>query len=226
MSKFIIVGAGGVGSWLAPAVCLLVRPENVVIIDGDALEPGNLNRQLFDTDALGMNKAEALAEKYNCQSIGTYYYDGLMPDLGRDDWLLSCVDNHPARRSLLATCDQDGCQAVFGGNETTSAEAFYYQQCWKGSPMDPRVFYPEIATDEANDPRVRAVGCTGVIQETKRQLVTANLMAASLMGHLLAVWHLEAPKTCKELRKHLPFHLIQNLSQNQTRKEIDYVKNA
>lgn len=216
-----IIGAGGVGSWLAPAVCLLVRPKNVVLIDPDILEDKNLNRQLFTKKDLGKGKAYALADKYGCRHEEGWYFDGKL-ELESADWLLACVDNHPARRSVLASCDQSGCRAILGGNETTSAEAFYYQPDWKGSPLDPRIYYPDISTSEANDPRAGAIGCTGEAQSAKPQLVTANLMAASLMGHLLAAWHLEAGKLSKEARVHLPFHLLQNLSSTQTKKVIDY----
>jgi molybdopterin/thiamine biosynthesis adenylyltransferase len=225
MSHFYIIGAGGVGSWLAPAVCLLVKPENVTIIDGDTLERGNLNRQLFTAAEIGKNKAQALAAKYRCSSVAAWYYEGLVKDVRYTDWLLSCVDNHPARRSILDTCDHSGCNAVFGGNEVTSSEAFFYSPEWIGTKLDPRTFYPEINTDSTGDPMAHAIGCTGDVQKQTRQLVTANMMAAALMGHLLTIWHLEATKkgVTQEVLNHLPFHLIQNASQNETRKVIDYV---
>ncbi len=50
MSKIYIIGAGGVGSWLTPAMCMLIKPEDITIVDGDKLEDKNLNRQLFNEE--------------------------------------------------------------------------------------------------------------------------------------------------------------------------------
>ena len=61
MRKHYIIGCGGVGSWLAPSLCLLRSPQEVILVDGDTLETKNLNRQLFTPEQVGSNKAEALA---------------------------------------------------------------------------------------------------------------------------------------------------------------------
>ena len=215
MKHFYIIGAGGVGSWLAPAICLLKSPKEVTIVDGDILERKNLNRQLFTKADIGKPKSDALAAKYGCASEPKWYSHGSL-HLDKTDWLLVGVDNHPARRSVLESCDAFGCKAIFGANEVTSAEAFYYQPDWKDSELDPRVYYPEINTDKSGDPTRAAIGCTGEAQVANRQLVSANFMAAALMQHLLVVWHLEFPKMGKEAFPHLPFKLVQNLSQSET----------
>ncbi len=66
MSRFIIVGAGGIGTWLANGLAPLleysVPNSTLIIVDGDHFEEKNKERQLFD----GMgNKAEVLAEELN-----------------------------------------------------------------------------------------------------------------------------------------------------------------
>ena len=217
MKHIYIIGAGGVGSWLAPSVCMLTSPKDVTVIDGDKLEKKNLNRQLFTAADIGKSKADALAAKYGCGGIGEWYSHGKV-DLDDTDWLLVAVDNNPARKAALDSCDAFGCRAIVGANEVTSAESYYYQPDWKGSPLDPRVFYPEIATDSANDPRRASIGCTGEAQEKNRQLVTANFMAAALMQHLLVIWHIEYPKLDSSLLPHLPHKLVQNLTSSSTHK--------
>lgn len=212
-----IIGAGGVSSWLTPAICLLSGKENIIVIDGDTLEEKNLNRQLFDSSQITMNKAAALAEKYGCASIEAWYSESLTPHMP-SDWLLVCVDNHAARKAALNACDMAQCQAVFAANETHSSEAFVYLPQWQGTDLDPRRYYPEILSDESNDPRRSQAGCTGEAQAQNRQLVTANLMAASLCAHLFMVWSMEARKMSKEAQAHLPFKLVNNLSRNETYK--------
>jgi hypothetical protein len=76
--------------------------------------------------------------------------------------------------------DESGCQAIFAVNETHSSEAYYCWRTWRRTERDPRVYYPELNTDRAGDPRTAAVGCTGEAQENNRQLVFANLIAAAL----------------------------------------------
>lgn len=212
-----VIGIGGVGSYLTPALCKLVGPENVTLIDGDSLEQKNMDRQLFDVSQIGQNKAVALAEKYGCAALDQWYSESLVQHAPAD-WLLVAVDNHAARKAAINACDMSQCRAVFAANETHSSEAFVYLPQWQDTDLDPRNYYPEIRTDESNDPRRGQAGCTGEAQERNRQLVTANLMAASLCAHLFMVWSIEARKMSKEAQAHLPFKLVNNLSRNETYK--------
>lgn len=206
-----IIGAGGVGSWLTPSMCLLVGAENVTVMDGDKLEKGNLNRQLFTPEQIGQFKAEALSNRYGCKFRNDWFTSGLMP-LNMDDWLLVCVDNHPARLAALEACDMYMCSSILAANETHSAEAFYYRGGWTGLRVDPRVYYPEIKTDRSGDPRSRSAGCTGEFQEQRPQLVSANFAAASLLQQLYVLWAMERPKMDDEIEERLPHHFRSNLS--------------
>jgi molybdopterin/thiamine biosynthesis adenylyltransferase len=209
--KTYIIGAGGVGSWLAPAITLLVGNESVTVIDGDKLEVKNLNRQLFSHSDVGRFKSDALAERYGCFSIPKWYGCGLM-GFSRGDTLMCAVDNHTARSEVLKACDECGCLAIIGANEVYSSEAYLYRPEWKDTQLDPRVYYPEIVTDRSGDPRRAAIGCTGEAQKETPQLVTANFMAAALMMHLFIPWVFEARKYDKSAREHLAHRLTSNLS--------------
>ena len=221
MKQIHIIGAGGVGSWLAPALCLLIKnPKKVTLIDGDTLERKNLNRQLFTKDQIGQNKAVALAKKYGCDAYDTYYSHSML-ELDESDWLLCCVDNNPGRRAVLSSCDQFGCRAIFGANETTSAEAYYYEPTFKGSVNDPRVYYHEMVEDDANDPRSEAIGCVEASQLGNIQLVSANFIAAALMQHLFVLWCMERPKIDCEAIIHFPYRIRQNLTSYEVSKLKD-----
>ena len=213
--KYFVIGCGGVGSWLAPALCLLRSPQEVTLVDGDKLEKKNLNRQLFTENDIGDYKANALAEKYGCTSIPRWYSLGDMEhDVG--DWIFCCVDNNPARMAVLAAADEQGAYAIFAANETTSSEAYYYRRAWKDTALDPRVYYPEMMEDRSNDPRDGAIGCTGEAQEQNRQLVTANLSAASLALNLFVVWGIKAQTLDKETMPMLPFKYVSNMTKLET----------
>lgn len=212
-----IIGCGGVGSAIVPSFCLLKSPGEVTLIDGDTIERKNLNRQMFEASQIGMNKARALASKYGCRFIGEWFSRGKIPHF-RNDWLICLVDNHRTRMETFEVCDDSGCQAIIAANEMHSSEAYYYRRTWKGTSRDPRVYYPELTTDNSGDPRSAAIGCTGEIQEMHPQLVSANLMAAALAEHLYVLWHLKAPRLDKETVKLLPYRLAANLSKLETYK--------
>jgi len=58
----LVLGAGGVGSWLAHALALMgVRA--LVVVDPDRVEAANLTRQLYPASAVGQRKIEALGSE-------------------------------------------------------------------------------------------------------------------------------------------------------------------
>jgi molybdopterin/thiamine biosynthesis adenylyltransferase len=215
-----IIGAGGVGSWLAPALIKLLKGGNhVTLIDGDKLEPKNLDRQLFSANDIGKNKATALSNQLKCHSVAGWF-SCMMKQFEPNDILIACVDNHPARSEVLSVCDRSKCRAIIAANETHSAEAYVYLPQWKGTRLDPRVMYPEIEKDKEGDPRANAIGCTGDALKTNPQLATANLMAASFALHLYVVWMIEASRMEPETLPHLPHRLSSTLSRLESFKAI------
>ena len=206
-----IIGAGGVGSWLTPSLAMLIGADKVAVVDADKLESKNLNRQLFDNTAIGQFKADALAQRYGCESIPKWFTFG-MTALNEQDVLMGAVDNHATRAEILQSCDNSGCMAIIGANEVYSSEAYVYIPEWKDTQLDPRHYYPEILLDKSDDPRRASMGCTGEAQTQTPQLVTANFMAAALMQHLFITWVLDYHKFDKAAREHLPHKLVSNLS--------------
>lgn len=209
--KTYLIGAGGVGSWLAASLVRLIKPENLVVVDGDALEEKNLDRQLFTRDHIGRNKADALAELYGCDAIPDWY-GGTTVEHDRRDIIIGVVDNHPARASILSACDYYGCMAIIAANEVHSAEAYVYLPDWKGTNLDPREYYPEITQVTEGDPRAAAIGCTGEAQKANRQLVSANFNAAALAQSLFVCWAMEARRMEPETIPHLPHRLSLTLT--------------
>ena len=62
-SSVLIVGVGGVGSYAAEAIAR-AGVGRITLMDGDSVQPSNLNRQLVAlTSTLGRNKAEVMAER-------------------------------------------------------------------------------------------------------------------------------------------------------------------
>jgi ThiF family len=210
MKTHYVIGCGGIGSWLAPSLNLLVGVQNTCMIDGDKLEEKNLNRQLFSEDDVGKYKVHALCEKYGGACESRYYSFGIIQHQ-QTDWLFVCVDNNPARLAALRACDHFGCSAIVAGNETTSSEAYFYSPKWKDTLLDPRVYYPELLTDRTNDPQ-RPGGCTGEAQRQNPQLVSANFSAAALAQNLYVLWGMKASTITKESFHRMPYHYKSNIS--------------
>jgi PRTRC genetic system ThiF family protein len=107
----ILIGCGGTGSWLAPAIARLARVADrkveITFVDPDHVEAGNICRQNFCDAEIGKNKATALAERYG-QAWGLDItsserrFDAA--ELGRSwdrlSFLIGCVDNAAARKSI------------------------------------------------------------------------------------------------------------------------------
>lgn len=195
--NILIVGCGGVASYLLPCLIkLLVRRAcNVTLMDGDNLEVRNLDRQLFSVDMVGQNKAKALAGMFNnaldtrqLQVVPEYFVPGTRVADG--SLVMVCADNHSARRAALSACDETFSDAIIGGNEYTDADAYYYSCQWKDSPLDPRRYFPEILTDNTGDP-TRPQGCQGEAQAQTPQLALANMSAANHMLWLFWFYYAE-----------------------------------
>ena len=199
--KLYIIGAGGTASYLLP---VLVRTltmdcdfDELIIIDRDVLEEKNVDRQLYDYESVGQNKVEVLARSLRdftdvpittkCEwfTASTEVFNG--------SCFISCTDNHPARLALLEICDEFGGRAVICGNETFSADAYYYTPEFRGSSLDPRVRYPEIVTDKQDDP-TRPPCNDEASLETNPQLAAANSISANFGMHLAQLWFFEIDK--------------------------------
>lgn len=113
--RVILFGIGGVGSWCAEA---LIRTglTHLTIVDGDTVQPSNLNRQLPATQAtIGIPKVEALKERLlsinpeaDIETIYAYYgenglsKDGLVHfDLSSYRYIIDAIDDVQAKTDLI-----------------------------------------------------------------------------------------------------------------------------
>jgi len=186
--RLIIVGAGGIGSWLLPALMRLHPDTEIVVADQDRYTEGNQNRQLFNPAYVGMNKAEALVDQYKSRHVSAdpRWFDPHLMELKVDDVVYGCVDNNKARVTILDGADGIGYRVISGGNEKFSAEAWYYHAHWRDSYRDPRVYSPEIMAAEPEEVLPHGCGRAETLGDT--QIVSANLMATAFMAHLSMMW--------------------------------------
>jgi bacteriocin biosynthesis cyclodehydratase domain-containing protein len=60
-SRILILGAGGIGSWLAHALAMMGVAE-LIVVDPDKVEDRNRTRQPYPADTVGRRKVEVLGE--------------------------------------------------------------------------------------------------------------------------------------------------------------------
>ena len=213
--RLYIIGAGGTASYLLPVLVRTITRkhdiEEVIIVDRDVIEEKNVERQNYTYDEVGQGKAEAIAGtlRKHCTSpivsVDDWFTEGF--PLFPDSFIISCTDNHPARLALLNCCDDHNCRTVICGNETYSADAYYYQPSFRDTLKDPRIRYPEIVTNKQDDPT--RPPCNGVeALNDNPQLAAANFMSANLGMHLTQLWLFEIESyDLAEAGKYLPIEL-------------------
>jgi PRTRC genetic system ThiF family protein len=119
--SLVLVGCGGTGSWLAPAIVRTARlliekfhkTVQIVFVDPDAVEPKNCYRQNFAEFETGQNKAVTLAQRYGLAwGLDVLAlpapFDAKLDDVlskSRDTFysltvVIGCVDNAKARAEI------------------------------------------------------------------------------------------------------------------------------
>ena len=109
-SSVLIVGVGGVGSYAAEAVAR-AGVGCITVMDGDSVQPSNLNRQLVAlTSTLGRNKAEVMAERIrdinpdaDVTALARFYEEDDSLDLTAYDWVIDAIDSVIAKTALIKT---------------------------------------------------------------------------------------------------------------------------
>jgi hypothetical protein len=194
-----VIGAGGTGSYLIPLLLRTFPACELTVYDKDQLEERNLDRQLFRAQHVGLKKVDALGYMYGSRITPVGEYVDENTELQEDcDLIICCPDNHKARLAGLYLSDEKCIPCVVCGNEYSSGEALYYHPRYRGTKIDPRERYQELAgssEDSGHDP---ANACTGEMQEGDPQLALANFMSAGFAVALVYKWHCENDGTFPE----------------------------
>jgi PRTRC genetic system ThiF family protein len=170
----ILVGCGGTGSWLAPAVTrvgkILIerfnREVSIYFIDPDRIEEKNIYRQNFCAAEVGMNKAEALAMRYGLawgieiHAMARKYSQAEHSIKGLNQMIvIGCVDRTSARKEIAGRVNSNdlhvwldcGNSESYGqillGVKSSTIDIFPIPGKCSGLPM-PNIQHPELVKDE------------------------------------------------------------------------------
>ena len=118
-AKVLIIGVGGVGSYAAEAIAR-AGAGHITLMDGDTVQPSNLNRQLVAlTSTLGKNKAEVMAARVRdinpdteVGALPRFYREGDELDLTQFDWVVDAIDDVNAKTALIKTAVENDVKIV------------------------------------------------------------------------------------------------------------------
>ena len=117
-----VIGCGGLGGYIVEYLCRLGL-GSVTVVDGDAFDESNLNRQLLsDSGRIGERKAVCAAERIRLidPEIKVRAFDCLFDEdnaleiISGCDAVLDALDNVPSRKILSQACNQAGVPYIFG----------------------------------------------------------------------------------------------------------------
>ncbi|MDI6852018.1 MAG: ThiF family adenylyltransferase [Deltaproteobacteria bacterium] len=127
--SILVVGAGALGNFVGLGLAFSGF-SNLTFMDPDVVEPTNLNRQIFFYDAVGRNKAPALAERlnqhYGTRARGLIGYFGADTDVSPYDIIIDCVDNFETRVVLSEKARDHGKLLISGGTGAAAGQVIVY----------------------------------------------------------------------------------------------------
>ena len=195
-NKIVVVGLGGVGSWLVQGLCPFLNYQvdgnwELILVDGDEYEPKNHTRQVFTEYG---PKAEVQATwiaksfpKLIARSVARYIsVDGAKGSLAvdqliyNDSIVFSCVDNHKTRKIIAKHCESlNDVALISGGNEYTDGNIQVFVRR-EGENLTATLdkYHPEIARPKDKAPFEMSCEEAAV---SSPQLIFANMMVSSLM---------------------------------------------
>lgn len=174
----LIVGAGALGTWVGLGL-MLAGASQLTIIDPDAVEAANLNRQVLYFDAIGKSKAMVLAGRLNHLRRGTNARGIVSPvvrtHLHGAPLVFLCVDSFAARAQVNGWVSElgEGITMINGGTSAFGGEVEVYRP-GQTACLECRIDVSSLADMEANH-RAR---CNAMPEPS---VVISNMITAGLM---------------------------------------------
>ncbi len=189
--RVMVVGVGGIGSWLTAALALTPGQRVITLVDHDRVEPRNLGNQLFTAADATAGAYKAIAAQRLLQPLATgdvcllaqtnRAAAGFQATLADDraDAVASCVDNAATRLLLQQAARASAIPLATGSIDAHAADC--HVQTPAGPTLDEQLRGQLSHATSAPVP-ARAGGCTG-------RYLAAGMMAAAMVGHRITHSH-------------------------------------
>ena len=102
MRKILIIGTGGIGSFLVQFLDK-IGMYSITVADPDSVESKNLTYQNFSKGHVGQNKASVMFDEYESVNHFSKYPILTVKQMTGYDLVICCVDNLSVRRTLYNT---------------------------------------------------------------------------------------------------------------------------
>lgn len=193
-----ILGAGGTGSWLCAFLEKMSLYNNIIVMDGDIVEPKNTLRQNFKQKDISKEKATTVATEHEMSYIHGYVKDtSIFHEILKEfpenttPMLIGCLDNNATRKIAHDFINEvDNAVWIDGGNAERHGQAYV---CIKEngeivegfeSPID---LEPAFQNFEGDERRPDQISCAEQ-SESAPQNVTANVTSATLLFNLMTIF--------------------------------------
>jgi molybdopterin/thiamine biosynthesis adenylyltransferase len=216
MRKVKIIGVGGIGSYLVEPLARYLNFLNtsveITIVDGDAYESKNKQRQQFSK--IG-NKAEVTVKDLSLKfpnilfKAQPVYIDkkNVISLIRENDEVFLCVDNHSTRNIVSKRCEElDNVLLINGANEYTDGDVFVYaKRDGKNAKTNNRSLieaFPKIADPQDLHPAEKKQSSCQVEAQSSPQLLFMNLTIAAFMCNCYYAFHegkFDAERVCVDI---------------------------
>jgi molybdopterin/thiamine biosynthesis adenylyltransferase len=190
MRQIKVIGVGGIGCALLPHLARYLQAKGdaarVTLVDGDAFEARNADRQAFGR--LGNKatvKAMELAQQFeglSFRAVPEYVTPENVEAVVRSgDVVFLGVDNHATRRVVSERCQKLAeVTLISGGNDYTDGNVqVYLRRADRDVTLPLTRLHPEIADPKDRSPH--ELSCEELSRGAAPQLLFANLAVASAM---------------------------------------------
>ncbi|MEE9445540.1 MAG: tRNA threonylcarbamoyladenosine dehydratase [Cocleimonas sp.] len=198
-AHIIVIGIGGVGSWVAEALARNAIGE-ITLIDMDVVAESNINRQLPAlSSTIGKNKIDVMATRI--QDINPNCSVNLIDDFISEDnldelissganFVIDCIDNSRVKAALIASCKRRKIKIItVGGAGGQTDPSQIKVSDLSRTEHDPllsktRKLLRQNFGFSSNVKRRFAVPCVYSTEHLKRPQKNINAMALSCAGGL------------------------------------------
>ncbi|WBF66043.1 ThiF family adenylyltransferase [Desulfovibrio subterraneus] len=102
-SHAVVIGAGGVGSWVV-SLLAQIGVRAFTLLDDDVVKPHNLNRSLFTKADVGSLKTLALTKQISSRREGNYSVTSITEKLERPERLVALLRGRRRSQAVLVNC--------------------------------------------------------------------------------------------------------------------------